>query len=136
VSANRRYRIQSDKFEGCPALEQPLMSVLASMQQDLATGVAGVARLRALPQVDLLVASNTPGTDPWPLRLTQLAGAPLGALLLAVENLTTPGSAGVPTSAVTITSQHVEAGTIFVDLITGLTIGQRYRLRLGVLDAN
>ena len=134
MSKSTRYRIQPDKFENCPGLEQPLMSVLLSIQDDIALSQQGVVKLRRLNPVDVYVSSNTPGTDPWPLRLTQVAGAPLGILLIRCENLTTPGSNGVPISAVSITSQRAEGGTLFVDFISGLTVGQKYRLVFGVLD--
>jgi hypothetical protein len=112
------------------------MHVLLSMQADLARAVSGFARMHVLPAVDVVVVSNTPGNSPWPLRLSQVAGSPIGVIICRIENLTTPGSTGVPTSAVAITSQRVEGGTVFVDFISGLTIGQTYRIVFGELDGN
>jgi hypothetical protein len=111
-----------------------LNEALIYLQDQVSGAVDGVVQLRPLPAVDLVISSNTPGTLPWPLRLSQVAGAPLGATLMRVENLTTPGAAGVGTTAVAITSQHVEAGAVLVDFISGLTLGARYRFVFGVYN--
>lgn len=108
---------------------------LVYLQDQISEANDGVVQLRVLPPTDVVVDSNTPGTLPWPLRLTQVAGAPLGACLVRVENLTASGVAGVGTTAVAITSQHVEAGTVFIDFISGLTLGARYRFVFGVYNA-
>jgi hypothetical protein len=129
-----RFQIRSENFEGAPKLREPLNAALSALQLQSAAAGAGLVRLCVLEPVDILVVSNTPGNAPWPLRLTQVARAPLGVLLLRLENLTTQGAAGVPTSAVAITSQRTEAQTVFVDFISGLTLNSRYRLRLGILD--
>jgi hypothetical protein len=129
-----RFQIRSENFEGAPKLQEPLNAALSALQLQSATAGEGLVKLRVLEPVDILVVSNTPGNAPWPLRLAQVARAPLGVLLLRVENLTTQGAAGVPTSAVAITSQRTEAQTVFVDFIAGLTLNSRYRLRLGILD--
>ena len=131
-----RYRISPDKFKDCPDLEQALMHVLLSMQTDLVRAVTGLSRMHVLPALDVVVSSNTPGTSPWPLRLSQVAGSPVGVLICRIENLSTPGSSGVPTAAVAITSQRVEGGTVFVDFVSGLTVGQTYRIVFGELDGN
>lgn len=129
-------RIDSASFRGAPELEQPLSRALDALERDLAAAVVGAARLRLVPPVDVVVDSNTPGTLPWPLRLSQVARSPLGAILVRVENLTTPGSGGVSTQAVSITSQRVEGGTVFIDFVSGLTLASRYRLVFGVLDGS
>ena len=108
---------------------------LAYLQDQVSEAVDGVVQLIPLRPVDVVVTSNTPGNLPWPLQLSQVAGAPLGATLMRVENLTTSGSAGVGTTAVSITSQHVEAGTVFIDFISGLTLNSRYRFVFGVYNA-
>lgn len=112
-----------------------LNAAFADLQDQVSDAKDGVLRLMRLPPVDVVVSSNAPGTPPWPLRLAQVAGSPLGATLIRVENLTTPGSAGVGTAAVSITSQHVEAGTVFIDFVSGLTLSSRYRFVFGVYNA-
>lgn len=135
TSSIRRLQIRNAAFASCPELQTPLNDALVCLQDNLALATEGVVLLRLQPQaVDLYVDSNTPGSPPWPLRLAKTAGAPIGAVLLRVENLTDSGPSGVPTSAVGITTQRVEGGTVFVDFISGLTVGSRYRFRFGVYD--
>ena len=131
----RRLTIRSDKFKNAPELQVPLNDALIALQDQLSQAVDGVLKVTALPPVDLLVASNTPGTSPWPLRLAQVAGAPLGVSLVRVERLDSTGSTGVPTSAVSVTSFRVEAQTLLVDFVSGLTLNGRYRLVFGVWNA-
>lgn len=131
-----RLTIRPEAFKEAPSLQGALVDVLFRMQDDLGAAVDGLVRLRVLEPLVLVVASNTPGTAPWPIRLAHVARAPLGVTLLRLENLTTQGAAGVPTSAVSITSQRVEGDTVFVDFVSGLTLSSRYRLRFGVYDAS
>jgi hypothetical protein len=132
----KRFQIRKDKFKDCPDLQEPLNQALVNIQDDLAAAVDGLVKLLVLPAVDLVVSSNTPGTSPWPLRLGPVAGSVMGIALLRVENLTTSGSNGVPTSAVSVTSMHVEGGQILVDFVSGLTLNARYRLRFGAYSAS
>lgn len=132
----QRLQIRAAHFEGAEKLQGPLNDALVAIQDQLSLAVDGVVKLRVLPPVDVTVASNTPGTAPWPLRLTQIAGAPLGIALLRIENLSTPDSSGVPTTAVSVTSSRVEAQTVLVDFVSGLTLNSRYRMVFGVYNAN
>jgi len=132
----QRFRIGSQAYAECPSLEEPLSDALSGLQRTIAGLTEGLVRMKVLEPLVVDVKSNTPGNAPWPLRLCQVVSAPLGVLLLRVENLTTQGFAGVPTSAVSITSQRYEGETLFVDFVSGLTLSSRYRLRFGVLDAN
>lgn len=132
----QRLRIQESGFAESPSLQVPLNAALASLQDQVAAATQGVVKLFPLPAIDVRIDSNTPGTTPWPIRLSQVAGAPLGVTLLRIENLTTPGSNGVPTSAVSVTSFRAEAGTVFVDFVSGLTLNSRYRMVFGVYDAS
>lgn len=136
MTASTRYRISPDKFKDCPDLEQSLMHIVLSIQQDIARLTNDVTRIHATNPLDLVVTANTPGSAPWPLRLPQVAASPIGAVIMRIENITTQGASGVPTSAVAITAQRVEANTVFIDFIAGLTIGQKYRLVFGVYDAS
>lgn len=131
----QRLQIRAANFADCPDLQVPLNSALIQLQDLISDATNGVVVLRILPPTEVVVSSNTPGTLPWPLRLSQVAGAPKGATLVRIENLTTAGSAGVPTSAVSITSQHVEAGAVLIDFISGLTLNSRYRMVFGVYNA-
>lgn len=131
----QRLQIRQQHFAKCPELQTPLNDALVAIQDQLAAATEGVVRLYPLPPVEVVVTSNTPGAGPWPLRLSQVAGSPLGVALLRVENLTTAGTAGVGTVAVSITSQHVDAGTVFVDFVSGLTLNSRYRMVFGVYNA-
>lgn len=136
MNSIRRLQIRSDAFAKCPELRTPLNDALIQVQDVISQVVDGLVRLVVLPPADILVTSNTPGTAPWPLRLAQVVGSPLGVTILRVENLTTAGSTGVPTTAVTITSQRVDGQTVFVDFISGLTLSSRYRIVFGVYDAS
>jgi len=136
MTASTRYRISPDKFKDCPDLEQPLMHVVLSMQQDIARLAGDITRMHVTMPMDLVVTANTPGSAPWPLRLSQVTASPIGATIMRIENITTPGASGVPTSAVAITAQRVESNTVFIDFIAGLTVGQKYRLVFGVYDAS
>jgi len=135
MSAIRRLEIRAVHFAKCPELQTPLNSALVYLQDHVAEATAGVVQMRVLPPLELVVSGNTPGAAPWPIRLSQAVGAPLGVVLIRTENLTTSGPAGVGTGAVSITGQHVEAGTVFVDFISGLTLGSRYRMVFGIYDA-
>jgi hypothetical protein len=135
MSTIHRLQVRATSFVECPTLQVPLNSALITMQEWLSDATDGLLRLYPLPPVEVVVSSNSPGTLPWPLQLAQVAGAPLGATLIRIENLTTAGSAGVPTSAVSITSQHVEGGTVLIDFISGLTLNSRYRMVFGVYNA-
>lgn len=131
----QRLQLRPQHFANCPELQTPLNSALVAMQDDISAAVDGVVLLRLQTQaVDVYVNSNAPGTQPWPLRLSNLAKAPLGAVILRVENLTNNGVAGVPTTAVGITTQKVDGGQVLIDFITGLTVGSRYRFHFGVYD--
>lgn len=130
----RRLTIRGDKFKNAPELKEPLNDALISIQDQLSQAVDGVLRLRLLPPVDLRVDSNTPGTAPWPLRLAQVSSAPVGIALLRVERLDSTGSTGVPTTPVSVTSFRVEAQTLLVDFVSGLTLNGRYRLVFGAYD--
>ena len=131
----QRLQLRDTAFAEAPSLRAPLNSALAKLQDHVSDATVGVVQLRVLPQVDIVVFNNTPGNQPWPLRLSQVAGSPLGVTLMGVENLTTAGTAGIPTTAVSIVSWHVEGGAVFVDFITGLTLNSRYRFRFGVYNA-
>lgn len=131
-----RLTLRPEAFREARSLQGPLVDLLFRLQDDLVSATNGVVRLRVLKPLVVDVASNTPGNAPWPLRLAQVARSPLGATLLSVENLTTQGAAGVSTTAVSITSQRVEAETVFVDFVSGLALNSRYRLRFGVFDAS
>jgi hypothetical protein len=130
-----RFRIGSQAYRECPSLEEPLSDALNGLQRTISTLTEGLVRMRVLAPLVVDVASNTPGTAPWPLRLAQVASSPVGVVILGAENLTTSGAAGVPTSAVSITSQRYEGETLFIDFISGLTLSSRYRFRFGVFDA-
>lgn len=131
----RRLQIRATTWADDEKVLAAVNEALLYLQDQVSDAVDGVVKLRRLPPVDVVVSSNTPGTLPWPLRLAQVAGAPVGATLFRVENLTTAGAPGVGTAAVSITSQHVEAGTVFIDFISGLTLGSRYRFVFGVYNA-
>lgn len=135
TSPIRRLQIRAANFKECPELQTPLNNALVVIQDQVAEATDGVVKLRVLPPTEVVVSSNTPGAGPWPLRLSQVAGAPLGAVLIRIENLTTAGTAGVGTGAVSITSQRVEAGTVFIDFVSGLTLNSRYRMVFGVYNA-
>lgn len=135
MTAIKRLQIRAANFKSCPELQDALNQALADVQDDIAVRLDGVVQLHLLPAMDYVISSNSPGTPPWPIRLAQVAGAPIGASLIRLENLTTPGSTGVPTTSVSITSQHVEAGTVFVDFISGLTLNSSYRMVFGVYNA-
>lgn len=131
----RRLQIRAATWAD-PEMQVSLINQALIYLQDQVSAMAdGVIQLIRLPPVDVVVSSNTPGTLPWPLQLSQVAGAPIGATLMRVENLTTSGSVGVGTAGVSITSQHVEAGTVFIDFISGLTLSSRYRFVFGVYNA-
>lgn len=130
--AIQRLQIRGQHFAKCPDLQTPLNDALIAIQDQVSAAVNGVVQLFPLAPVEVLVSSNTPGTEPWPLRLAQVAGSPLGVALLRVENLTTAGAAGVGTAAVAITSSHVDAGVVTVDFVSGLTLNSRYRMVFGV----
>lgn len=131
----RRLQIRAATAADPAKLLGAINEAFVYLQDQISEANDGVVQLYTLPPTDVVVSSNTPGTLPWPLRLTQVAGAPLGACIIRVENLTTPGAAGVGTTAVAITSQHVEAGTVFIDFISGLTLNSRYRFVFGVYNA-
>lgn len=131
----QRLQIRARHFVRAPELQTPLNDALVAIQDQVAVATDGVVQLRPLPPVEVTVTSNTPGTGPWPLRLTQAVGSPLGVVLLRCENLSTAGTAGVGTAAVSITSQRVDAGTVFVDFVSGLTLNSRYRMVFGVYNA-
>lgn len=130
----RRFQIRADKFKNAPELQSPLNDALARLQDSVSQAVDGVVKLSLLPPVDLLVTSNTPGIGCWPLRLAQVAGAPIGIALIRVENLTTAGSNGVPTGGVSVTSFRVDGETLLVDFVSGLTLNSRYRLVFGAYN--
>ena len=134
MTAIKRYQIRGDKFHKCPELQEPLNQALINIQNDVSAAVQGVVRLQAIPPVDVVVSSNSPGELPWPLRLANATGAPLGAALIRIENLTTAGVAGVGVAPVSITSQHIEGRTVLIDFISGLTLGNRYRVVFGVYN--
>lgn len=131
----QRLQIRAQHFAKCPELQTPVNDALVAIQDQVSAATDGVVQLRPLPPVEVTVTSNTPGAGPWPLRLTQVVGSPLGVALLRCENITTPGTAGVGTAAVSITSQRVDAGTVFVDFVSGLTLNSRYRMVFGVYNA-
>jgi len=131
----QRLQIRAANFVGCEGLQSPLNNALVILQDLVADATAKATQI-AVVDVDLLVTSNTPGTDPWPLRIAQAVGSTLGVVLLQVQNLTSPGVTGVGTAAVSITSQRSDGGTLFVDFISGLTLNSRYRIRFGVFNAN
>lgn len=131
----QRLRIGSQAYRECPSLEEPLSDALAGLQGTIADLTDGLVRMRLLQPLVVDVKSNTPGSDPWPIRLVQIVSAPVEVRLLNAENLTTQGAAGVPTSGVGVTAWRCEGQTLFVDFVSGLTLNSRYRLSFGVLDA-
>jgi len=131
----QRLRIGSQAYAECPSLEEPLSDALAGLQSTMADLTDGLVRMRLFEPRVVTVASNTPGTPPWPIRLGQIVSAPKEVRLLNTENLTTQGAAGVPTSGVGVTAWRCEGQTLFVDFVSGLTLNSQYRLWFGVLDA-
>jgi hypothetical protein len=131
----QRLQLRDAVFKEPTMLRAAINRALAELQDLVSDATVGVTQLRVLAPVEVVISSNTPGTLPWPLRLSQAAGSPAGIALMAIQNLTTAGSAGIPTTAVSVTSWHVEAGTVFADFVSGLTLNSRYRLTFGVYNA-
>ena len=130
-----RVEINASNFKDCPDLRQPLNDALYQLQLQASQAGDGVVRLRLFPRaVDVHISGVTPGAAPWPLKLAQLAGSPLGAVILRVQNLTDPGPSGIPTDAVAITSQRVDGGAVIVEFISGLTVDNTYRFQFGIYD--
>lgn len=131
----QRIRIGSQAYRECPSLEEPLSDALAGLQSTMADLTDGLVRMRLFEPRVVNVKSNTPGSDPWPIRLGQIVSAPKEVRVLNTENLTTQGASGVPTSGVGVTAWRCEGQTLFVDFVSGLTLNSTYRLWFGVLDA-
>ena len=123
-----RITIRSDKFAGCEALQYPLNDALNKIYDYLAT-LDALAKVRVVTVPSFRVDSNDPTKQPWPIRLPQIdSGA---ALLLRAERIDHKES---PSVAPAITHQRIANSTLFLDFISGLTVGGVYRLDIGVVD--
>lgn len=119
-------------FKGADALEDPLNRSLGGFAGRIAE-LEGAVRIDATQPLDVIIASNTPGTAPWPLRIAQQRGTPVGVIVVRADNLTTPGTGGVSTTAIAAPQWYCENNTVLVQFVSGLTLSAKYRLAFGVL---
>lgn len=124
--------ISEGAFVEAPTLRRPLNDGLREIQSNI-NALNSKLGLETLGPIDLVVASNTPGTAPWPLQLSFSTPNVVGVFLVSVQNLTSPTS--IPTSPISLTQWSAEGGTIFVGFIAGLTLSSEYRLTFGVYYA-
>jgi hypothetical protein len=128
----RSNQLRNECYKEAPSLQGPLNDLLQEHGDQLEL-------LRAQVQVSVLASpvvnigpASTPSTQPWPIRLGQVPGSVVGVSLVNAENLTTPGVAGVSTSAIALNGWSADGGTVLVRFVTGLTLLSKYRLTFAV----
>jgi len=119
-------------FRQPETIEEPLNRSLGDFDGRI-LALESSARIDVTQPLDVIIASNTPGNAPWPLRIGQQRGQPAGVIVLRADNLTTAGTAGVSTTAIAAPQWYCENGAVLVHFVSGLTLSAQYRLVFGVL---
>lgn len=123
----------SKKFFKKPeTIEEPLNRSLGDLDARVSL-IEESARIEVTEPLDVIIGSNTPGNAPWPLRIGQQRGQPVGVVVVRADNLTTAGTAGVSTTAIAAPQWYCENGSVLVHFVSGLTLSSKYRLVFGVL---
>lgn len=121
-------QLRNECFKEAPSLQGPLNDLLQEHGDQLELLRVGVS-VSVPVSVDVFIGpASTPATQPWPIRLGQVPASVVGVVLLRVENLTTPGTSGISTAAISLNGWRANGSTVYVDFVTGLALLSKYRL--------